>query len=192
MSNLSDRQLILLEKLKAEHSLSIDAVRRQFAISPASVYRDFRALIQQAGAVKARRGIRLAPPPAAAEAKQANCAFCSGNLNERSSFILQFKDGSQQKACCAHCGLMALGNAGVTAALTCDFLYGRMINARQAVFLLESAVNLCCQPSVLSFANLSDAQQFQTGFGGLICSLDEAVKKLERMMSINSNIPAVV
>lgn len=158
--------------------MTIDEIQRDYSTSPATSYRDIKALILHGEAVKIPHGIKLAataPFPAPAEGI---CAFCGGSINDRSIFIIQLRDGSQLKACCAHCGIMALGNVDAATALTCDFLYGRMVNARQAAFLLESSVSLCCQPSVLAFTNPSDAEHFQAGFGGKLCSLDEAARSL--------------
>jgi len=184
MDELTKRQQLLLEQLKTSRALSVEEIQRRFAISTATAYRDFRALVEVGAAVKTQGGIRLAVTQAPAGASAQRCSFCGGELNERSSFIIQGKDGRQLKACCAHCGLMALGNQEVAAALTCDFLYGRMVNARQAVFLLESSVSLCCQPSVLSFASASDAERFQAGFGGQVCTLEEALARLRSVMHI--------
>lgn len=99
-------------------------------------------------------------------------------------FIIQLKDGSRRKACCAHCGLMAFGSFDSASTLASDFLYSRMINVRQAAFLRDSSVSLCCQPSVLVFANRADAQHFLAGFGGQVCDLDQALLRLNAIMNI--------
>jgi hypothetical protein len=183
MPTLNDRQQILYEWLQTQHSATIEEIEARLGISPATAYRDIRALVEAGLAQKTNRGLKLPAPvdPAPASAK---CAFCGGMLNERSAFVFQLKDGSQRSACCPHCGLMALDQLEVTTALASDFLYGRMINARQATFLLESAVSLCCEPSVLCFASQEQARRFQLGFGGLICSLDQAAVRLKEIMSI--------
>lgn len=180
MGNLSDRQETLLEWLKARDSVSIGEIESRFGVSPATAYRDARALIQAGAAVRTTQGIKL--PPAYQEDR---CAFCNGPINERTLFVFQLQDGSQRKACCPHCGLMGIGQLDVVAALSADFLYGRMVNARQAVFLVESSVNLCCAPSVLCFTSREEALNFQKGFGGQLCALDEATAWVKDIMLLN-------
>ena len=79
---------------------------------------------------------------------------------------------------------MALDQAGVQTALACDFLYGRMVNARQATYVMNSRVNLCCEPSVLCFASADEARAFNQGFGGCIFKMDEAVSQLKDLMRL--------
>jgi DeoR family transcriptional regulator, copper-sensing transcriptional repressor len=178
MSPLTERQQLLLDWLQTQRSASIAEIETYFSISPATAYRDARALVQTGEALKTTNGIKLAPP--ASE----KCVFCGGSINERLAFVFQLQDGGQSKACCPHCGLMALGKLNVESALTSDFLYGRMINVRNAFFLLASSVNLCCSPSVLCFSSEADASNFQAGFGGQICGLERAVEQLGKMMSM--------
>jgi hypothetical protein len=85
--------------------------------------------------------------------------------------------------------MMAIRQPGVHSALAVDFLYERLVNARQAAFVLESSVNVCCQPSVICFANEKDAQGFQMGFGGRICNLDQAIAGVRDLMQLNPIVP---
>jgi hypothetical protein len=187
MSKLTDRQQLLLEWLQTQHSASISEIEAHFKISPATAYRDTRALVQAGAAVKSSNGVKLAPPSTVqvgTDQRDDPCAFCGGAINERLAFIFQLLDGSQRKACCPHCGLMALGRMEVVSAMASDFLYGHKINIRNAVFLLESSVNLCCSPSVLCFATEADAVHSQAGFGGYICSFERAVEQVEKIMAM--------
>ncbi len=183
MPNLTDRQQTLFEWLQSQHTTTIEEIGERLGISVATAYRDARALVEAGLAKKTNRGIKLSPPVEPIQ-ESGKCAFCGGMLNDRSVFLLHLKDGSQRSACCAHCGLLALDQIEVTIALVSDFLYGRMVNVRQATFLLESKVNLCCEPSVLSFGSAEDARLFQIGFGGTIANLDQATARLKEMMSI--------
>lgn len=180
---LTERQEKILEWLQTHRNASIEELRAQFAVSTATAYRDARALVQSGMALKMNGGVRLAPPSDSAHA-ESKCFFCGAPVNERAPFIIQLQDGSQRRACCPHCGLMSLSHPKVATALASDFLYGRMVNARQAAFLLGSSVHLCCTPSVLCFANEADAQRFQAGFGGQVFGLDQAVAELSRVMAL--------
>jgi hypothetical protein len=181
---LTERQEKILEWLQTHRTASIEEIRAQFAVSTAPAYRDARALVQSGMALKTNGGVRLAPPNDSAHA-ESKCFFCGAPVNERAPFVIQLQDGSQRRACCPHCGLMSISQPKVVAALASDFLYGRMVNARQATFLFGSSVDLCCAPSVLCFASEADAQRFQAGFGGQVFTLEQAVVELNRVMSLS-------
>jgi hypothetical protein len=184
MQNLTDRQQQIHEWLQSQRTISIEEIQERFGVSAPTAYRDARALIENSLALKTNRGVKL-PPSIETPVRQDNkCSFCGGEINPRTMFIFQMQDGSQRSACCPHCGMMALGQSGVTAALASDFLYGRMVNARQASFLLESSVSLCCEPSVLCFASEDEAQHFQQGFGGKIYTLEQAAQRVNQLMTL--------
>ena len=183
---LTDRQEKILDWLQTHRSGSIEEIREQFAISTATAYRDARALVQAGIALKTSGGVRLAPPPDSTQS-DGKCFFCGAPVNERAPFVIQLQDGSQRRACCPHCGLMSLSHPKVVTALASDFLYGRMVNARQATFLFGSSVDLCCAPSVLCFATEADARRFQAGFGGEVFALEQAIAELTNVMSLPAN-----
>lgn len=183
MPTLTNRQEQLLEMVRSRQSASIEEIEASFGISPATAYRDVRALVDSGLALKTHRGLKAAPAPEPPRLER-KCYFCSAPVSERMAFILQMQDGSQIQTCCPHCGLMALSRLEAHSALTSDFIYGRMVNARQAFFLLESTVNLCCEPTVLSFASDSDAQRFRQGFGGQVYALDPAIARLKELMQL--------
>jgi len=185
MPTLTDRQQKLLAIIQTGQFASIEQIVAHFDVSTPTAYRDIRALVDAGLAVKTSRGVKIAPSPEPPRLDR-KCFFCSAPLSERTAFILQMQDGSQLNACCPHCGLMALSRLGVQSALTSDFIYGRMVNARQAVYLLESSVNLCCEPTVLSFASESDANRFQMGYGGSIFTLEQALIRLHELMELHS------
>jgi hypothetical protein len=185
MGLLSDRQHKLLELLRTRRAVSIAEIQEHFAISPATAYRDARALAEAGLAIKTAEGLKIPPPPGRMR-PEGQCFYCGGTINERSIFLIQLSDGNQRSACCPHCGLLALDEPDVTSVLACDFLYGRMVNARQATFLLGSKVTWCCEPSALCFTSEEDASHFQLGFGGQVCTLEQAVSELQRMMRFNS------
>jgi hypothetical protein len=183
MPTLTDRQQQLLEILQIRLRVSTEEIKTHFAISSATASRDIHALVLAGMAVKASHGVKLAPP-AEQPFQEKKCAYCNGSVNERTVFIIQMQDGSQCSACCGHCGLMALDKAGVQTALATDFIYGRMVNVRQAIYVLGSTVNLCCEPSVLCFASEEEAHCFQLGFGGSIYTLESAISQLKGLMRL--------
>jgi len=180
---LTDRQMQLFEIPKSRQRISTEEIKTQFSISSATASRDIHSLVLAGLAVKASHGVKLAPPvePSFHEKK---CSYCNGSLKERTIFIIQMEDGSRRNACCCHCGLMALDQPGVQAALVSDFIYGRMVNARQAIYVLGSRVSLCCEPSVLCFASEEEARCFQSGYGGNVLSMSSAISQLKSLMRL--------
>ena len=183
MQPLSDRQQKIFELLQTRQRISTEEIRAHFDVSPATASRDIHALVLAGLAVKASLGVRLAPQ-GEQPSQEKKCSYCNGMLKERTVFIIQMADGSQRSACCCHCGLLALEQTGVNTALACDFLYGRMINPRQAAYVLGSTVNLCCEPSVLSFDSEEEARRFQMGFGGNVFSMEQAIQELKGLMRL--------
>jgi len=74
----------------------------------------------------------------------------------------------------------------MVSALTTDYLYGKMVNVRQASYLIESDIKPCCTPSVLSFASEEDTRRFQKGFGGMVMDYQQAILAVQEMMSISA------
>lgn len=185
MAALTDRQTQLLEWLQARHSVLIAEIEAHFGISAATAYRDAKALVEAGLVLKTNGGVRLPPPPGS-PGQEGKCDFCGAPVSERSMFIIHMEDGGLHRACCPHCGLLALLRPGASSALASDFLYGRMVNARQATFLLESSVCVCCEPSVLCFTSEDEARRFQLGFGGKLCTLDEARARVSAIMTLGA------
>jgi DeoR family transcriptional regulator, copper-sensing transcriptional repressor len=183
MQSLTERQEKLLELLETQRQIGINSIREIFGVSAATAYRDANVLVRAGLATKTSHGFKIASPPKN-ERKDEQCFYCGGMINERVEFLIQMRDGSQRRTCCAHCGLLALSHAGVQTALASDFLYGKMINVRQATFVMESKVVLCCSPSVLCFANEEDARNFQMGFEGLVYNMEQATSRLEHLMEL--------
>ena len=67
---------------------------------------------------------------------------------------------------------------GARELMATDFLYGRVMDARRATFLIHSSVKLCCSPSVLCFENPEYAERFHQGFGGQIQTYGEILTEL--------------
>ncbi len=180
MTTLTDRQQQMYELLQSRLSLTIEEIEQQFDISTATAYRDARALVMAGMAAKSSRGVKLAPPPEKHH-PEGKCAYCGAPVNNRTLFILQMKDNTQRTACCPHCGLLALNKPGVQSALASDFIYGRMVNARQAAYVWGSMVSICCEPSVICFSNWEEGRRFQMGFGGELLTLEAAMDKLNQV-----------
>ena len=149
----------------------------KLSVSAMTIHRDLNQMAADGLIVKTHGGASLPSQPSG----ENKCGMCGKPLSERTLFIVNLPDGSQRRACCAHCGLMMHSHMGGTA-LTADFLHNHIISANQAVFLLHSELTVCCAPSVLSFGSRADAEKFQTGFGGQLATMSETLHFLHGTM----------
>jgi nitrous oxide reductase accessory protein NosL len=180
MSDLpSVRQAQILQWLQETSTLTIEQLAERLSVSIMTVHRDLNELERTGRVEKIHGGVTLPSPVSSPNPLQTACALCEMHINGRTTVAIQTQSGDQLQTCCPHCGFLLLNDLkNVTSVLVRDFLYGRMINAWQATYLLESDVLLCCMPSVLVFATKADARRFQTGFKGRIADFTEAQHEL--------------
>ena len=167
------RQQFILDALASQGSVRIDNLAETLSVSAMTVHRDLDQLASAGQLRKVRGGAVPAEPVEMDEL----CLACYGTLSPRTQMVLHWVDGSQRRACCPHCGLMVLSRDtdAIASILATDFLFGRIVNGRTASYLAAPDLSICCTPTVLAFEDAHNAQRFQTGFGGKIFDLDEAV-----------------
>ncbi|MDX1991027.1 MAG: DeoR family transcriptional regulator [bacterium] len=176
----SMRQERIMAWLAESHTLTIEQLAEHFGVSIMTIHRDLDHLVRSGQVEKVHGGVRLSVQQAAAG--HGTCGLCGGNIHDRTQFLVQPGSEAVRSACCAHCGLLMLDGVPETAVvLVRDFLYGRIVNGRQAAYLVESSVTLCCSPGVLSFACAGDAERFQQGFGGRVMTLAEVYAFLNQL-----------
>jgi len=116
------------------------------------------------------------------ELGESACAMCGKSTKEKKVFIIYLSNGEQKTTCCAHCGLMLLTlTKGAWQSMTMDYLHGHMVSANKATYLIGCDLNVCCVPTILTFGSRQDAERFQTGFGGTLVSMDDAIQHLMEM-----------
>ncbi len=179
-----ERQNQIIELLAEHGSVQVDDLVNQLNVSKMTVHRDLDALEADGRLRKVHGGAALA------EAAQSNeCTFCHGAIpaDSRSKVTLHMVDGTQHHACCPHCGLLALPSLGNTVAsvLVTDFLYGRVVNARSATYVVGPVLDICCAPTMLAFQSEADAERLQRGFGGQLLNLTQAIAVLRAEMSLS-------
>lgn len=180
-----DREKKILELLQKQGNASIQELAELLDVSNMTIHRDLNKLMEAGQIQKKHGGVTLAGKTVSMG--EALCAMCNKPASERTIFIVQFKDGEQKRACCAHCGLMIQSQSKNTwQSLTADYLYGHMVSANQAIYVLGSELNICCVPSVLSFGSQQEAEKFQRGFGGSLMNMEEAIRHLHGMMHVHS------
>jgi len=192
----TERRKELLEWLEKEKSLSLLQIVERFEISKMTAHRDLEAL-ERRNALKRIHGGAVSldrPPTTLAQtqnpnAGQGNCIICYRPASQHLFYSLTLKNGEQKVACCPHCGISAhlMFEDQVAMALTADYLTGRPHPAQGSIFLLGSAAVPCCKPSMLTFEDTEMAQRFQTGFGGSLGNLEDAINYLQEEMSLHSD-----
>lgn len=175
----SERQAQILRWLQDEQTLTIEDLMQRLDVSIMTVHRDVNALVQGGLAEKVHGGVTMPHLHTPTSQNMPVCRLCGIAAPERTKFIIQTERGQQFHAGTAYCGLVLLHQTpDAISAMAKDFLHGRMINARDAVYLVQSDVALSCTPSTLVFATVADAEKFQRGFEGTIMDFEEATEYL--------------
>lgn len=166
-----ERKKEILRLLEEQGRLSVDGLEAVLDTSAMTVNRDIRDLAGE-GKIKRMRGLIL-PPDAPAQSN--TCALCRREVSDRSQMLVMLPSRKVTTYCCPHCGLSNIEISPAAGSIyATDFLYGTLTDAFRATFLIASAVDICCTPSVLCFKRRDDAERFQQGFGGELYSLEEA------------------
>jgi Fe2+ or Zn2+ uptake regulation protein len=178
-----DRQNQIVELLAERGAVQVEDLVNLLGVSKMTVHRDLDALEAEGRLRKVHGGAALA------DAAQSNeCSFCHGTIppDSRSKVTMHMADGTHHHACCPHCGLLELPSLGNTVAsvLVTDFLYGRVVNARSATYVVAPALDICCAQTTLAFQGQADAERFQRGFGGQLLNLTQAIDVLRDEMSL--------
>ncbi|WP_020676652.1 DeoR family transcriptional regulator [Geopsychrobacter electrodiphilus] len=191
----SERQKLILAKLQAAGNLQVVDLAENFQVSKMTIHRDL-VLLEEKGFLKRIHGgaVQSADSRQNAgdvtsfpESRQGECLICTRPSTQHLLYTLTGKKGEQRQACCAHCGISAhiLFGDNIMMALTADYLTGKLHAAQNSFFLLGSVAAPCCHPSVLTFEDEQMARRFQTGFGGKVGRLNEAIMFLRETMMLN-------
>lgn len=176
----SQREKKILEQVQRHGSASIKELAEALGVSAMTIHRDLNKLVAEGCVFKARGEVTL---PKKVRAGAETCAMCGKAIPERTVFVVGLSNGEQRKACCAHCGLMLQDQTeGVLQSMTADFLYGHMLSANHAFYVMHSEVIVCCAPSVLSFGTKQDSEKFSKGFGGSAADMKGTIAQLKSVM----------
>lgn len=187
--NSLDREQRILEYLKERGNASIQEMAEIFGVSNMTIHRDLHKLAEAGQVLKKHGGASLPSVASKPVEDVSSCAMCGKSISQRTVFIVKLENGDELRACCSHCGLMLQSRSeNVWQSLTADFLYGHMISAGQAFYLVGSEVSICCVPSILVFGSKTDAENFQKGFGGQLLGMDETVQHMRGMMHMHSGM----
>ncbi len=114
------------------------------------------------------------------------CAMCANSLqdHEKTTMTLMTKKKKRLLACCAHCGLLMAHKlkGDLVRAVTPDFKTGRLIDAKQAHYVVDNELVVCCFPSTITFTKRADAEAFQKVHKGVIMTFDQALANMTTVM----------
>jgi DeoR/GlpR family transcriptional regulator of sugar metabolism len=179
MTKSIDREKKIIEILQKQGSASIQELVEACGVSSMTIHRELNKLAEAGIIQKKHGGVLLVDQSPADNINQ--CAMCNKPIFERTVFIVRLENGEQKRTCCAHCGLMMQNQSrNILQSLTADYLFGHMISANQAIYILGSDLTICCVPSVLSFGSRQNAEKFQRGFGGTTANIEEALQYLQK------------
>ncbi len=205
----TQRRKDLLSMIQAKGGLSLKEITESFPVSKMTIHRDLDILEQRGlirrifgGAVPIEEAkanelpASVLPPPSSSRFIQPTqaldtCIVCRRPVIQHLLYTITFSSGEQCFACCPHCGLSAhlRHRDTIISAMTADFISGKPHPAHRSFYLLGSIAAPCCTPSILSFEAEEQARRFQTGFGGTIGGLQEALSYLEQEMAMDSGKP---
>ena len=187
--NSLDREQRILEFLKEHGNASIQELVEAFGVSNMTIHRDLNKLAEAGQILKKHGGARLPSAGSKPTEDAVSCAMCGKSVSQRTVFIVKLNNGDELRACCSHCGLMLQSRSeNVWQSLTADYLYGHMISAGQAFYMVGSEVSICCVPSILVFGSKTDAEKFQKGFGGQLLGMDKTIQHMRGMMRMHSSM----
>ncbi|NGP46110.1 DeoR/GlpR transcriptional regulator [Bacillaceae bacterium SIJ1] len=184
-----ERRQKIMAWLEQETTLRVSDLSERLAVSEMTIYRDIRPLIDQGDVIKTPGGITLAqnhtPPDADGRSL---CVVCMKETNTRLAMQLMYDDLHIEQACCAHCALLRASQThGLTHLLGKDYLTDTTINGLQASYLIGSEARVqCCDPQVLLFDRMEEAQKFQRGFGGTLLPYSEAMHHFQSLVCQHS------
>lgn len=180
MTTSINREKKIVEILQKQGNASIQELVEACGVSSMTIHRELNKLAEVGIVQKKHGGVLLVDQSPADNINQ--CAMCNKRISERTVFIVRLQNGEQKRTCCAHCGLMMQNQfRNILQSLTAHYLYGHMVSADQAIYILGSDLTICCVPSVLGFGSQQDAEKFQRGFGGTIANIEEALHYLHEI-----------
>ncbi len=185
MDQLKENRLQkIMDLLREKGALTTTDLRERLGVSPMTIHRDLGTLADSGLVERVHGGVLLA----GANGRQPRCAHCGKDVNPRTAFVIHLSNGGVDLACCAHCGLLLLDlHPDADSGLAADFLQGTMTNVKEAIYLVNPDLSVCCTPSVLVFARREDALRMQAGFGGQVLDLEQALAALRQEMQLHTH-----
>lgn len=185
-----ERQERIKELIQTRHNLKISELSHLLGVSEMTIHRDIKPLVEAGIIKKTFGGISLVRAEPARNANPDDCVYCHRKIDQRLSFRLILSNHRVESACCAHCGILRKLQLGdeVIQSICYDFFSHATISASMAWFVMDTSVDMqCCQPQLLAFGRKDYAEGFTRGFGGVVLSFAEAMKRLCSMEKVDGS-----
>ena len=172
-----ERRQYILRYLREHGSAHISELRKLLGVSEMTIHRDLQHLASQGYVARVRGGAMLIQAPPRHEDA---CVVCGIRSPQRTQVLFLHQDGSREVTCCAHCASVhapRLLDTQVTI-LARDFLFGHMVEAHAAYFVVNPVISVCCRPAVFAFETEEIAQRFVRGFEGQVVPWTEVQRAL--------------
>jgi len=176
------------ELIQAKKNMKISDLSKELKVSEMTIHRDLKPLVDNGTVVKTFGGVSLAKTIQIES--DDNCVYCCRPIQEKLAYRLILPNDKIEVTCCSHCGLLRHKQLDdkVIQAICYDFLRQTTISAQLASFVLDTTIDIgCCQPQVLTFEWKEHAEKFVKGFGGIICSFEEAMDAVFKKMQGTPN-----
>ena len=177
-----ERQKQILSWLKDEGTLKVSDISRNLNVSEMTIYRDIKPLIDEQKIVKTSNGITLTKE---IDNSSNHCSYCFKGINTKLSVQLIKINHQIEQTCCIHCGLLRYRDIQqeISQIICRDFLHDTTLSAKTGFFLINPDLHTnCCQPQVLTFNSIDEANKFQMGFGGDIYNFELVIDALNSQM----------
>ncbi|HET7627460.1 MAG TPA: DeoR family transcriptional regulator [Bacillales bacterium] len=177
----AERRKRIEEWVRKQGHLKISTLSKQLGVSEMTIHRDIKPLVDEGLVVKTFGGISLARGTVA-KREDNDCVYCRKWIDKRLAYRLIYADGTVEKTCCAHCGLLRqlqLPEETQFHAICRDFLKNTTISASWATYVCDTSLNMgCCQPQLLPFEFKDEAKKFVKGFGGKLMMYEDVLDKM--------------
>jgi DeoR family transcriptional regulator, copper-sensing transcriptional repressor len=174
----NQRQQKIRELIHFHHSIRISELSEMFKVSEMTIHRDIKPMVEEGLIEKTFGGISLVTQSSKIENTN-DCVVCNRKIEHRFSCRLILSQNRVESTCCVHCGLLRLEMLGeqVIEILCSDFFTTATISAKNAWFVMDTAIDLsCCKPQLIIFNLKEHADGFVKGFGGKVYTFSQALQ----------------
>ena len=181
-----ERRDYILQKIQETGRVQVSELSKSLNVSRMTIHRDLDALAEK-GLIEKVFGGAVSTSSQREQESVGACVMCGRPINPRTRVVLYTQQGEMLEACCPHCALLLQEmRDDIVSGLAADFIHGKMINLKTATYLVNPEVVVCCTPSVLCFADETEARRFQLGFRGELAPLRKAQELTLHHMNLSA------
>ncbi|PLX88834.1 MAG: hypothetical protein C0618_03395 [Desulfuromonas sp.] len=182
----TQRHTRIINLLASSGTLSVQHLAQQLGTSRMTIHRDLKQLDQE-GQLRRFHGGAIALNCASPQQSTPLCPHCLSAPLPHQSCQAASGPYTGNRFCCPTCWLGGLcSDPTPPYGTVTDLISSRTLSAADATFLINSSAAPCCEPSILTFLQESDAIAFRAGFGGVLGRLADAIEFLRIAQRLTS------